>query len=183
MSMVSLATYDGDHVFALLGLVAKFSALSSPQNQASILVDYALSTHEVYLWTALYLAKSSGSLKFLSAAGSLPRPSKNKLPSWVLDWSVPLVKYPLMGLEVSNCYNNYNACTSQWRVFELSNPENRPSVKGALFDYVLVIGDAMQGWTDQEKVHDHRLIFLAWRLMIQDNPNLFHGYNDVYHTF
>jgi hypothetical protein len=73
----SLATDDRDHVFALLGLAAKFGALSNPQNQASISVDYALPTTEVYIYTALYLAKSSGTLKFLTAAGSLPRLQKN----------------------------------------------------------------------------------------------------------
>jgi hypothetical protein len=63
---LSLATDDRDHVFALLGLAAKFGALSNPQNQASLSVDYALPTTEVYINTALYLAKSSGTLEFLS---------------------------------------------------------------------------------------------------------------------
>lgn len=179
----SLATDDRDHVFALLGLAAKFGALSNPQNHASISVDYALSTTEVYINTALYLAKSSGTLGFLSAAGSMPRLQKNKLPSWVPDWSFPLVKFPLMGLKAfAGCYQ-YNACTSQWKVCELSNTGDRLSVRGALFDYIWHVGDALQGLTDIEKVDNEHSIFRAWRLMIQDNPDLYHRYDDLRNTF
>jgi hypothetical protein len=178
----SLATDDRDHVFALLGLAAKFGALSNPRNQASISVDYDLPTAEVYINTALYLAKSSGTLEFLGAAGSMPRPQKNKLPSWVPDWSFPLVKYPLMGL-TTFINNSYNACRNEWKVCELSNPGNRLSVRGALFDYVWDVGEALQGLPDIEKVDNQGPIFRAWRFMIQDNPDLCHRYDDVRNTF
>jgi hypothetical protein len=178
----SLATDDRDHVFALLGLAAKFGALSNPQNQASISVDYDLPTAEVYINTALYLAKSSGTLEFLGAAGSMPRPQKNKLPSWVPDWSFPLVKYPLMGL-ARFINNSYNACTNEWKVCELSNPGNKLSVRGALFDYVWDVGEALQGLSDIERVNNQHLIFRAWRLMIQDNLELNHKYDEVCNSF
>ncbi|KAL5314438.1 hypothetical protein ACEPPN_017078 [Leptodophora sp. 'Broadleaf-Isolate-01'] len=183
LERLALATDDRDHVFALLGLAAKFGALSNPQNQASISLDYTLPTAEVYLRTALYLAKSSRTLKFLSAAGSMPRPQKNELPSWVPDWSFPLVKLPLMGLAGAKLNNDYNASTSEWKICELSNPGNKLSVRGTLFDYVWDVGEALQGLPDEERVDDHRPMFRAWRLMIQSNPRLYHRYDDLCHTF
>jgi hypothetical protein len=179
----ALATDDREHIFALLGLAAKYGNVSNRQNRASISVDYTLSTAEVYLYTALYLAKSSGTLEFLGAAGSLPRPQKNKLPSWVPDWSFPLVKYPFMGPREIIYHDGYNACQSKWSGCELSIHENMLSVKGVRFDYLWAVGEAIQDSPDDERMSDHRAIFRAWRLMIQGNPDLQSRYDDARQAF
>ncbi|KAK4664764.1 uncharacterized protein QC763_506470 [Podospora pseudopauciseta] len=75
----SKATLALDKIYALL-------ALLQPEDRIGVLVDYSLSTAEVYTSVAKSIIERTKSLAILSGKEEKPYVERERLPSWVPDW-------------------------------------------------------------------------------------------------
>jgi hypothetical protein len=138
------ATDNRDKVFALLGLASDIN----PQSLDIISPDYTIKTTEVYIKTAQWIASKTENLDFLGMAGILPRPNQYLLPSWVPDWSFPLMTCPLNQLGIGPAYLTY---INRRKGLSFANGGSSLILQGIFVDKVLISGHIHRGSPEDER--------------------------------
>jgi len=151
------ATDNRDKVFALLGLASDIN----PQSLDIISPDYTIKTTEVYIKTAQWIASKTENLDFLGMAGILPRPSQYLLPSWVPDWSFPLMTCPLNQLGIGPAYPTY---INRRKGLSFANGGSSLILQGIFVDKVLISGHIHRGSPEDERAPPE-VALEAWLIM------------------
>ena len=113
-----------DKIYALLGL-------QSPANNLAIIPDYKMTAPEVYITAAAAILTQTSSLQILGLASDRPDSDPN-LPSWVPDWRVSHLPYPLDSFRNAK----FNACRGVPYQPAASSKHDQLLVRGRVVDFV-----------------------------------------------
>jgi hypothetical protein len=128
------ATDKRDKVFALLGLATNW------QEQPPVSPDYHQSIAETFIHTALDNIRRSGSLSVLAGdlEAVLNRKRLEKLPSWVMDWSLPCLPTEI---ERVNSLQMYNASGGRKGTVRFLPKHGLLEIEAVFVDQVCVVGE------------------------------------------